>query len=103
MEVLDQEAVERDHARRTAKQKKWAFWAVFVHDPALPRGTWTVDGVEQAEELTEASLKVAVNREGKKPVVAVAAPLHLTMAEIMGFHPPYAASSVDEPAQPERC
>lgn len=71
------------------RAKTWRFRADFVHDYDLPKGTWQVDGVTQEEPLTQASLLAAVNREGKKPLVAVAAPLHMTVHGITGFMPPY--------------
>lgn len=80
-------------AERDKKAKKWAFFATFVHDTDLPPSTWTVDGVVQAEELTEETLRRAAMREGaKKPLIAVSAPLHLTISEWIGWHPPYSLS-----------
>lgn len=84
------ELEERD-AAAARKGKPWRFRADFVHDPSLPSGAWAVDGEIQEAELTEESLKAAAPlREGRKPRVAVAAPLHLTINKICGFTPPYA-------------
>jgi hypothetical protein len=90
VDILDPAALEEDMDRREALRRRWAFWAVFVHDAELPRGAWAVDGVIRSEPFNEENLTAAVRREGaKKPVVAVSAPLHIDIAAIIGFHPPY--------------
>lgn len=84
-----------DMARRIEKQnaaraKAWRFRADFFHDVELPSKTWAVDGVHQEDELNEANLLAAVNREGiQKPVVTVGPPCHIYIARIIGFQPPY--------------
>lgn len=90
MEIIDADALEVEAERRNALQKKWAFWARFVHDTTLPLGRWAVDGVLREEELTEENLKRAVMREGAaKPVVSVSAPLHTKISQWIGWEPPF--------------
>lgn len=94
MEVLDPAALERDAEERNAKQKAWAFWATFEHDPDLPPATWTVDGEVQEVPLTEENLRRAVMREGRKKAhVAVSAPLHIDIVAWIGWHPPLVNAS----------
>jgi len=88
--VIDEEVTAAADAERDAKAKKWRFFANYVHDTDLPPATWAVDGVVQEVELTEETLRKAVLREGRvKPVVAVSAPLHMTITKWIGWHPPY--------------
>jgi hypothetical protein len=76
------------------KEQRWRPRARYVHDLSLPPATWQVDGVTQAEALTEDALDAQLRREGKgKKVVAVSAPLHVTLSGIIGFSPPYSKSS----------
>lgn len=72
------------------RRKEWEFRAVFRHDVDLPRGTWAVDGSLQEAPLTEETLRAAVLSKGAaKPLVTVAAPLHVLIYPVVGFQPPY--------------
>jgi hypothetical protein len=83
--------LEQDTSARDAKAKKWAFWAEFLHDPELPPATWTVDGETMDVPLDEEALHKAVFvRNGRtKARITVSAPLHLALADIVGWSPPY--------------
>jgi hypothetical protein len=70
------------------KERRWRPRALYRHDPSLPAGTWTVDGAVRLEALSEETLDAELRREGKgKKVVTVSAPLHVTLAGIIGFFP----------------
>lgn len=77
-----------------ARERRWRPRARYLHDLELPPATWTVDGQVQAEPLTEASLEAQLLREGMgKKEVRVSAPLHLTLAGVIGFFPAYVKAS----------
>ena len=85
---------DRIEAAFAARERRWRPRARYVHDLELPPRTWTVDGEVQAGELTEASLEALLLREGSgKKEVHVSAPLHVALAGIIGFFPPYSSSS----------
>ena len=78
---------ERDNAKR---RREWEFRATIYHDVDLEPRTWAVDGEVQDVDLTEENLLEAIAaRSPAKPLVTVGPPLHLFIARITGFQPPY--------------
>lgn len=87
---MDQADIERMEAENAKHRKEWEFRATILHDIELRTGTWAIDDEVQNVDLTEDALLAAVNaRAPEKPFVTVGAPLHLVVARIIGYSPPY--------------